>query len=256
MANEMFIQLKKGNSDKQIICFPYLGGYSTTYYDIANELGDDYEIWSAIPPGHGGSKIGLVEGIDELVVMYYNELKEFIKPGSYLLGYSMGGVIAYYVAEKLLKDEAAPIKPRALIAAACGAPMGIKDEKNSMLSDEKMVRKLISYGAMPEEFLEEEELIQMFVPAFRADYKVLESAAIKPAEPLDIKAYAVWGENDAIEPMENLLMWRHYLANGFTIIPVKDAEHMFIHQKLDVFVKVIKSIVDDKVDELVEEEEF
>lgn len=256
MTKEMFMLLKEGTTCPQIVCFPYLGGYSTTFYETANELGDEYEIWSAVPPGHGISKVELIEDIDQLVDRYYNELKDILKPDSCLLGYSMGGVIAYYVAQRFLEDESVEVKPKALIISACGAPRAIKGENNSLLSDKNLVKKLISYGAMPKEFLEEEELIQMFVPAFRADYRVLESAAEKKPEKLPLKAYMVWGEHDAIEPMANLLLWQEYLADGFTIVPVKDAEHMFISQKLDSFVKVIENIVSGTIDELLEEEEF
>ncbi|MDR2024095.1 MAG: alpha/beta fold hydrolase [Hungatella sp.] len=232
MAFGTFEQLSEGKGKTQLICFPYLGGYSSAFADLARELGDEYEIWAGNPPGHGSSRGTLLEDIHGLTEYYMESILEFWREDCIFFGHSMGGILSYFMIQKLMENPKAGFLPKAVILSACGTPAEFAEKTYSSLPDESLISKLISYGGMPEEVLREESLLTYLLPVFRADYRVLESAAHCGYKPLKIPSYLLWGENDKAEPVEALLLWAGYFNGKVSFMKIKNGEHMFIHDQI------------------------
>ena len=71
MELKTFFRLREGRKG-QLICFPYLGGYVNSFYDMVRAMKEDIEIWVANPPGHFGSELGLINDINELTSLYHS----------------------------------------------------------------------------------------------------------------------------------------------------------------------------------------
>lgn len=248
MENELFVQVKDGNSDKQMFFFPYLGGSLTSLNECIKAIDfPDLEIWSANPPGHMGSKLPLINDMTELTDMYFNQIKDIIKPECYLFGHSMGGNIAYFLAKKLYEHDKYRDCLKGLILSASSPPSSSYNKRYSELSDDALIEQIMEYQVLPKELLNSRELMQMLLPVFRADYRIIESGAeIKIDEPLPLDMYLIWGENDLVEPIELLPMWDRYIKMPFTILPVKNGEHMLVHHDIDVVSGYIQNILADK----------
>jgi external thioesterase TEII len=230
MNDVLFYEMKKGTSNKQIIFFPYLGGMVSSFHNLISKLDMDVSIWCANPPGHGNSKRDLVEDIDIVADMYFEELKNIMMPECTYFGHSLGGIVAYYVAHRTMNSKEHAGKLKSLILSACDAPNTMRHKKTSELRDDKLLELIVSYGAMPKEIIQEKSLIEFFLPIFRADYKILESAAAKePIIPLDVSAFLLWGENDPEQPVNPLPKWLPYLRNGAEVFVIEKGEHLFIN---------------------------
>lgn len=232
MAFGAFEQLSEGKGKPQLICFPYLGGYSSAFADLAGELGDEYEIWAGNPPGHGSSRGDLLEDIQGLTEYYVESILEFWREDCIFFGHSMGGILAYFTIQKLMEHPKAEFLPKAVMLSASGTPAEFASKTYSALPDEALIEKLVSYGGMPEEVLREESLLTYLLPVFRADYRVLESAARCSYRPLKMPSYLLWGEDDKAEPVEALLLWAGYFDGKVSFMKIKNGEHMFIHQQI------------------------
>ena len=242
--NQLFYRLSHGVN--QAICFPYLGGYANTYQKLAEMLDCNVELWAANPPGHGGSKAALVEDIDELIDNYASEVVRIMRPGCVFFGHSMGGTIAYFLAQRLTgMQSSGAVAPKAVIISACGAPSVFKNSRISRLPDRGLIDQLMSYGAMPKEVLDEPEFLKTLLPVFRADYRVLESAAHKDLPPLNIPTYLLWGQKDDAVPISALLQWTRYLKCRPIIWPIKGAEHMFIHSMVEEVARYVELSFDE-----------
>lgn len=231
MTVNIFEQLSEGKGKTQLICFPYLGGYSSAFAELVGELGDEYEIWAGNPPGHGSSRKPLLDDIDALTEYYMEGIKDFWREDCIFFGHSMGGILSYFLIQKLAERGMAQFLPRTVILSACGTPAEFATKKYSALSEEDLIKKLISYGGMPDEVLKEESLLTYLLPVFRADYRVLESAALCRYSPLAVPAYLLWGEYDQAEPVDALLPWSGYFTGTVSMMQVKDGRHMFIHDQ-------------------------
>ena len=237
--NRLFYRLSQG--DRQAICFPYLGGYANAFGKLASLLDGRVELWAANPPGHGGSNAALVEDIDDLVEGYAMEVSKIIRPECVFLGHSMGGTVAYFLARRLAEGcGAGAAGPSAVIISACGAPSIFKDIQYSRLPGRELVEKIMTYGAMPKEVLDEPDFLEALLPVFRADYRVLESAAQKDPRPLGTPTYLLWGQKDDAVPLDALLQWKKYLKHGPIVWPIKGAEHMFIHSMADEVARCVE----------------
>lgn len=243
MKNKIFHQLKKGKGVRQLICFPYLGGYANSFFDLASKLEDDIEIWAANPPGHGRCAMEPLKDISSLLDLYFEELQEIIKPDCVFFGHSMGGIIAYFLAERIKACQQYSAKPGALVLSACNVPNEFQSKAFSCLSNDDLIKHLMSYGGISDELISEKELLEFFLPIYRADFEVLETAANLELKPIEIPAYFMWGEKDKIVPLPAALFWSNYFKNEINIIPIEDGAHMFIYDKVNIVVEHLKSIM-------------
>ena len=78
-------------------------------------------------------------------------------------------MVAFRLAQKLEREGIYPHDHLSHSAAACGK------EKVSHLDDEKFLAHIIELGGMPQELVENKEVMSFFLPSFRSDYRALES---------------------------------------------------------------------------------
>lgn len=248
MELKTFFKSKEG-SKGQLICFPYLGGYVNSFNEIVRAMPEDVEIWVANPPGHFGSQLELISDIHELISLYYQEISKIIRPGSVFLGHSMGGVVSYFLLERMFQNQE-KILPKTLILSASVAPSSFANKQYSKLSNEDLIKQIQVYGGMPEAVLKDKELMNIMLPIFRADYGILESSAKAPYKKIDIETHLLWGENDKSENIRSAIMWNDYLVQDLNVTSIENAEHMFIHNFEKEVVEYINQFLNLEVLEL------
>lgn len=241
MKKSTFRLLKKGDK-RQIICFPYLGGYVSAFFELAERLPEGLEVWAANPPGHGTCTRPPLEDINSLTELYLEELSSIIKPGAIFFGHSMGGVVAYFLAQRMAGSADFVTKPAALILSACTSPDDFLHKRPSGFTNEGLVEHMLSYGGIPDEIMQEQALIDYLLPIFRADFRVLESAAELDCDPLKIPIYYLWGESDNIVTIDFISRWSRYFQNELNVIPIEKGEHMFIHNSVDLVAGHVEKI--------------
>ena len=243
MKLKTFCKLKDGERG-QVICFPYLGGYVSSFQELVHAAKEeDVEIWVANPPGHFGSELPLVSNIDELLSIYHEDISKIIKPDSLFFGHSMGGIIAFSLLEKMISAHDS-ILPVTLMMSASAAPCCFANRGYGKMSRQVLFDTLKSYGAMPEVILNNRELMKNMLPIFQADYNVLESCATKAYQKIDINAYLLWGMEDKVEDINNIHFWEMYFLSDLKVIPVYNAEHMYIHDRADEIASYINQAMD------------
>ncbi|MEO4052744.1 thioesterase domain-containing protein [Solibacillus sp. CAU 1738] len=245
MELKTFFKSKEGNKG-QLICFPYLGGYVNSFYEIVRALSEDVEIWVANPPGHFGSQLELISDINELISLYSQDISKIIRPGSAFFGHSMGGIVSYFLLERMIQNQE-KILPKTLILSASVAPSSFANKQYSKFSDEDLIKQIQVYGGMPEAVLKDKELMKIMLPIFRADYGILESSAKAPYKKIDIETHLLWGENDKSENFSSAIMWNDYLVQDLNVTSMKSAEHMFIHNMENEVVKYINQFMNLEV---------
>lgn len=242
MKTNVFCQLQKGEGKQQVIGLPYLGGYSNAFTDVCRYLDDSMEVWSANPPGHGGCRQPLLEDIDDMVDLYYQHIKEIIKDECIIYGHSMGGVIAYFLIQRIMREKIIPTDGIQLILSGCNTPADFLTKDYASLSDEDLITKVKAYGGLPEELIAEREFVSYLLPILRADYRVLQSASHLDYEPMAIPVYLMWGDIDPVTPIVEVLQWKRYFATDIELVPIVKGKHMFIHDQADTIAEHIKRI--------------
>ncbi|TWT65368.1 thioesterase II family protein [Allorhodopirellula solitaria] len=217
-ASPWFTQLTESGQQHVVICLPYagmgsavFGGWSALHFDAA-------DLFAAQLPGRDGRlKEAPIDNIEELV----DQLADAVIEGPFadrpltLLGCSFGGLIAFELARRL-RAQGRDIEQ--LIVAACRPPnaLGVTEPVAS-LPDEEMVNKLrYWYGAIPKEIAENPAMLELVLPAIRADMRVYETHVYREEQPLQCPITAIGGADDRIVKLNELNGWRKETTGKFT----------------------------------------
>lgn len=241
MTAELLSLLKSGDK-RQLICFPYLGGYANSFLPFLPHFEESCEVWGVTLPGHGGNSSLPLQDLSDVVAILCANIKKIIRPNCIFIGHSMGAIVAYFLLQKMLFSEPDCIQPKALILSASPVPDYFADKKLSELSDKVLLARLQLYGGLSAEILKEQGLMTYFLPTYRADFKVLESAATHLYQAIQCPVYYFWGENDRIVSLKEALRWRSYVQGDIRYVSFAAAPHMFIQSKASEMVQQIEAV--------------
>jgi len=235
----LFHRLDSSFGDKRLICFPFAGGYSSSFRPLNSWLKDDCQMVVAEPPGHGTNQMPLVENFERLADLYFDALLPMLDEPFVLFGHSMGGLVAFRLAQLLEMHE---INPKAVIISAVQPP-DHKRKKLSRLDDDAFLDYVIKLGGIPSELAREREVLNYFLPAFRADFKALES--YKPVNvPLTQTPVHIFNGDLDQECMNDAYGWKDW-ANQVEFHTFKGG-HMFLLSETERVTQTMRSIISEK----------
>ena len=92
-----FWNLRHSETGRQLIMFPFLGGFGASYNRLISDLDGGWNVWTANPPGHGPSPVPPLTDLASLRTHYLDALRDILKPDAVFFGHSMGSVVAYHL---------------------------------------------------------------------------------------------------------------------------------------------------------------
>lgn len=197
----------------RLFCLPYAGGGTVPFRDWSRDLPKGVEVVPVCLPGREAR-------IEEPPLREARELAEAIRDGlrDYLdvpyalFGHSMGALLAFELARRLRRDPGR--QPVQLVVSGHRGPHlpypvpPIRD-----LGAERFVEELRRYDGTPPEALGSAELIELLLPALRADFSVCETYEYVEEEPLECPIAAYGGLRDPDVGRADLEGWgRHTTA--------------------------------------------
>jgi surfactin synthase thioesterase subunit len=161
----------------KLFCFPYAGGSARFYKSWQKYFPPEIEVIPIDPPGRGKRfGVNFCESVEGMVQDMFGQIKDQITDGRYaIFGHSMGGVVAQEITY-VIRKAGLPL-PMHLFLSGRGCPHipDEDDEKIHLLPDAEFKAKLIDYGGTPEEVLANDELMNIFLPILRADFRVCDN---------------------------------------------------------------------------------
>ncbi len=118
-----------------------------------------------------------------------------------LAGHSLGSKLVYEVAQKL-RTTSLP-QPAHIFFSGYGAPhVPIKqDKKFHSMSDDVFKNEMIALGGTPPEFFQYPELLELFIPLLRSDFKIAETEIHdREINPLNCDITIFQGKDDDLTP--------------------------------------------------------
>lgn len=225
----------------KLFCLPYAGGSETIYYKWKNYLQPLIEVLPIELKGRGKrfSEV-FYENLEEAVEDIFENIKDKIVNNDYAIyGHSMGSLIAYELYYKICNENAK--MPKHMFFSGYKAPSIPRKEKQiCLLPDDEFIKEVIELGGTPQEVVESEELLQLFTPILRNDFKMLENYIYKEKKSkIQCNISILNGKEDDIT-LEEILSWKNHGDKGVKVYNF-EGNHFFINTNLENIIKVINN---------------
>jgi medium-chain acyl-[acyl-carrier-protein] hydrolase len=124
-------------------------------------------------------------------------------------GHSMGALLSFEVARELREREYE--SPAGLVVSGARSPQFLgrrEGERRFDLPREQFIEYVRSLGGTPPEVLDSPELMDLLLPALRADFKICETYRYADGAPLSSPLMVLFGEGDAEVRPHHVAGWQ------------------------------------------------
>jgi medium-chain acyl-[acyl-carrier-protein] hydrolase len=221
----------------RLFCFAGAGGSGQMFRGWGEGI-EGIEVLTAVLPGRS-ARFGEPPflSMSTLVAAAADALRPLVDRPSMLLGHSLGALIAFELARVLRDGGSAPAH-----FFACGArPPHLPRSTSGYAeaSDEKLIAHLRRLNGTPDELLHQPQMLELFLPAIRADMAVSQSFRFRAGEPLPCPISAYGGTDDEFITRSDLDGWRWHTSSRFAL-RMLPGKHFFLNDARDVLMNDVR----------------
>ncbi|MFI8824640.1 thioesterase II family protein [Streptomyces sp. NPDC053431] len=199
----------------RLICFPHAGGAASAYVSLARALAPTVEVLAVQYPGRQDRRQEApVEDVNHLADLVAAALPTASTRPYALFGHSMGAVVAYETALRLIRDgRPGPVR---FFASGRGAPSLGPGRSDGLRGDAELAAEMRRLGGS-RGVLDDPELMALAMPALRSDYRALGAYSWATAQPLDCPVSVLVGDADPLVTPEEAGTWLDHAQGGGTV---------------------------------------
>ncbi|WP_424102086.1 beta-ketoacyl synthase N-terminal-like domain-containing protein [Moorena producens] len=222
----------------RLFCFPYAGAGNSIFHSWSEKLPKEIEICPLQLPGRE----------NRLGESPFTRLKPLIQTLTTLLhphldipfaffGHSMGALLGFELARELRRRNW-PCPVHLFVSGSRAPQLPDPEPPIHCLPELKFKQKLKRLNGIPEEVLQNADLMQLFLPTLRADFAILETYFYTNEQPLDFPISAFGGLQDSKISREEIAAWRQQTHRDFTL-QMFSGDHFFLNVAGDAVVQTI-----------------
>jgi medium-chain acyl-[acyl-carrier-protein] hydrolase len=201
----------------RLFCFAHAGGGPSFFRPWRQALAPAVDVRPVLLPGRESRVRELpYRRMEQLLDPLCAALVPYLDRPYALFGHSLGSVIAYEVARRLAAGDVLP--PSALLVSGRRAP-GVPARRRafSALPEPEFLAAIAALNGTPPEVLSQPQLLQLLLPALRADFELNETYRPVPGPPLGCPLIAYMGLDDPEVNAAELLAWHTETSAEFTL---------------------------------------
>lgn len=200
-----------GATAPRVFCFPHAGGAASAYLPLSRALAPRVDAVAVqYPARQDRHREPAATSLTDLAATIAERLAQSLgddRPYA-LFGHSMGALLAHETAHHLGRLEAPA--PAHLFLSGRGAPVEGPWPSDQIEGDEALLAEIRRLGGTGGGVLEAPELLEMVLPALRADYRALSTYRWIPGPLLDTPITVLVGTDDPVVPQEAAAGWLGY----------------------------------------------
>lgn len=227
----------------RLFCFPHAGSGPAAFFDWPMRLGPEVECVFLQYAGRGSRfREKPWKDVDNLVQEIAHDFPGWEDKPFAFYGHSFGGVVAFELA-RYLKQAKDP-QPDHLFVGATRAPHlesphpPLRDLDDRSFVDQVQAR----YGGIPEAIFRDPDVLELFLPAMRADFAAYETYPFRWGEPLDIPISAFGGANDKAVTLESIRKWALHTTAAFDM-NVLPCGHFFTASSVNNLIRSLQNCI-------------
>jgi medium-chain acyl-[acyl-carrier-protein] hydrolase len=230
------------NLGTRLFCFPYAGGGASVFRSWAdNEFLADVEVCAVQLPGRETriteSPVG---DLRRLVHMLCEALEPYLDRPFVFFGHSIGALVSFELARELRRMRG--IAPSYLFVSGCPAPHLPDSERICDLPENEFLERLGRFNGTPPEVLNHPELMQLVLPALRADFSLRDRYVYRDEPPLNCPIIAFGGMSDQHVNGVLLGSWRQHTHERFQLWLVQ-GDHFFVRSAQGQLMEILSSLL-------------
>lgn len=219
----------------QLFLLHYAGGNRYSFRFMFDFL-KDFEVVPLELPGRG-DRMGeqLLTNFDQAAADCCRRMAARLRSPKYIIyGHSMGACLGLRITG-LMEERSRP--PAYLVVSGNPGP-GIGAEKERyLLSREDLIADLKKLGGVPQQVIENEELLEFILPILRADFEVAERNGMESEPPVNTPIHAIMGDEE--EYVENIFNWQRFTCGRLDCETMRGG-HFFIFDHAEKIASIIK----------------
>ncbi len=200
----------------RLVCFPHAGGSASFFFPLSAALSSSAEVAAIQYPGRQDRRSEPnIDNIPELADAIFQAVRPLAERPLVFFGHSMGAVLAYEVACRLEEAGAAPLTR--LYVSGRRAPSRHRRETVHERGDEGVIAELRQLSGTNQAILGDPEMLEMILPALRADYRAIETYRDTTSRTVRAPIIAVIGEDDPKVTSEEAKAWAEHTTGPFDL---------------------------------------
>jgi medium-chain acyl-[acyl-carrier-protein] hydrolase len=224
----------------RLFCIPYAGRGASCFHTWSRALsGAPIEMLAVQLPGRE-SRVGEASfcAIAPLVQALADQIEPFLDRAYCLFGHSMGALVAFELARELGRRRRPD--PGWLFVSGANAPhMPREEEPLHHLPDDALIRAVTErYQGIPQQVLDDRELLELVLPALRADLTAIETYQFLEGARLQCGISAFAGRADRSVKPATLAPWRELTDGGF-VSNLFAGDHFYLHDQRDELIDAL-----------------
>lgn len=230
------VSRSKGPACALLYAFPHAGGGVATVRQLCVDLGDTFDTFAVRLPGRESRLNDPMETV--MSVLADQIVTELMRHAAgrpiVLYGHCSGSVIAYEVARRL-----EPAQLRGLAISSHPAPGSFRREPTWTLPRREFLKQVVTDGYLPPEIIANEELLDIYEPAIRADYELIETYEQElfdrgGVERIAAPTVAVLGrDDDTIDPL-HIDAWSTLTSGPFRSVSLPGGHNLLLNQPAEL----------------------
>ncbi|MFC7448321.1 thioesterase II family protein [Rhodococcus daqingensis] len=213
--------------DRLMIWFPHGGASATSAFQLSKLLSGRVPIAAVQYPGRANRAAEPhAESFVEIADHVVDALRDTPVRSVSLIGHCMGAIVAFEVARRLERESNVTVER--LIVSGSVAPNLLA--KNAVASTDHHVRSDVhALGGTDARILADDTLLDVYLPALRADYRARDGYRYLAGQPLTCPITAMVGDVDPLIRLDHgVAAWEQYTTGGFELHTFDGGHFYFI----------------------------
>ncbi|MGB3181065.1 MAG: alpha/beta fold hydrolase [Cyclobacteriaceae bacterium] len=220
-----------------VFCVPFAGGSAFSFSAWKNVTPTGLDFVGLELPGHGKRvREPLLTNYEDMVDDLLDQIEIPLDMPYVMYGHSLGAMLAYHMVQKL-QERGEKLPMYLVVSGRRGPSIELTNREKYKLPQQEFFNMLKRDNGCPKEVLEDQEMLEYFEPALRADFKASETY-VHPDKPmLRVPILAMVGDNEEAT-LSELKAWQ---AETSTPIVVKQisGDHFFIFENKEKVMRLM-----------------